>query len=108
MDAAREIELIRAEVEQAADALISASDRGLELVEQVRQGSTEALAGLERTFIAILEACAFQDLMGQRLSRLAAAPGVIVRREADPLLGGPADPGAGLDQAAADALFEGD
>ena len=46
--------------------------------------------------------------MGQRLSRLAAAPGVIVRREADPLLGGPADPGAGLDQAAADALFEGD
>ena len=105
VDAAREIELIRGEVEQAAEAFISAADRGLELVAQARAGSTDALQSLERTFFAILEACAFQDLTGQRLSRLIAAPGLAARRDADPLLAGPAEVGEGLDQDAADRLF---
>lgn len=106
-DVAREIQLIRQEVEQAADAFISAADRGLELVAQARAGKPEALPALEKTFFAILEACAFQDLMGQRLSRLSVAPGGVItaKRAADPLLQGPADRGAGLDQTAADALF---
>jgi hypothetical protein len=109
MDAAREIQLIRHEVEQAAEAFISAADRGLELVAQVREGRPDALSALEKTFLAILEACAFQDLMCQRLSRLDAASGVLTaRRSDDPLLQGPADRGAGLGQDAADRLFAGE
>lgn len=56
----------------------------------------------------MLEACAFQDLNGQRLDLLAA----LLRDEAtvgisDPLLNGPASDGQGLDQDAADRLLSG-
>lgn len=102
-----QIAVIRGEVEHAAEAMISAAGHGLRLVKEARDGVPGALDALEETFCAILEACAFQDLTGQRLARLMAglagvnlsAPG------GDPLLNGPADPGEGLDQAAADRLF---
>ena len=102
------IGLIRADIEQAADAMLSAAEMGLNDTQAARDGQAGALDRLERTLCAILEACAFQDLAGQRLSRLAAmigdaSPGA--GEAADPLLNGPAAPGEGLDQAAADAVM---
>lgn len=111
-DEAREvIGLIRADIEQAADAMLAAAEMGLSDIAAVRDGQTAALDRIERTLCAILEACAFQDLAGQRLSRLegliadvSIGPGPA----GDPLLNGPAAPGQGLDQAAADALLNDD
>ena len=103
--AAAEIQVIRREVEDAANVMISATTDGLALMGKAREGDPRALDALEAALYAILEACAFQDIVGQRLSRLSEAslgrPGA-----ADPLLNGPADPGQGLDQAAADRLFD--
>jgi hypothetical protein len=103
------IGLIRADIEQAADSMLAAAEMGLRDLDAVRQGSGGALDRLERTLCAILEACAFQDLAGQRLSQLEAAvdAGTLIAPSGDPLLNGPAAPGEGLDQAAADALLEG-
>jgi hypothetical protein len=105
---AREIiSTIRAEVEDAADMMLSAAEKGLRDLSSARGGNQDALDSIERTLCAILEACAFQDLTGQRLSKL---EGMIGRASidgggGDPLLNGPALPGQGLDQAAADHLF---
>ena len=106
MDAAEaEIRIIRSEVEQAADAMISAATLGLGLVTKARDGDAAALDSIEATFCAILEACAFQDLTGQRLSRLTSL-GLGVTGDRDPLLAGPANPGAGLNQALADSILQ--
>ena len=104
-DANAEIEVIRAEVENAADAMLSAATYGLALVGKVRTGDRSALDELEATFCAILEACAFQDLTGQRLSRLK-AQSLRVAFSEDALLQGPASSGAGLSQESADRMFE--
>lgn len=104
------IALIRADIEQAADAMLAAAEMGLGDIGAAREGQLSALDRLERTLCAILEACAFQDLAGQRLSRLesmVATTGFGPEPEHDPLLNGPAAPGQGLDQDAADALFNG-
>ncbi|VTO17832.1 Uncharacterised protein [Brevundimonas vancanneytii] len=55
----------------------------------------------------MLEACAFQDLTGQRLSKLDSMISSVdvASAPADPLLNGPALPGEGLDQAAVDKSF---
>lgn len=107
-DEAREIiKTIRSEVEQAADMMLSAAEKGLRQVGAARGGSAGALDDLENMLLAILEACAFQDLTGQRLSKLDAMIGAIPTGPAggDPLLNGPALPGQDLNQAAADALM---
>jgi hypothetical protein len=53
----------------------------------------------------VLQTCAFQDLVGQRLDRLAAsATGRVEMRADGHLLSGPA--ARGLDQAAADRLMQ--
>lgn len=65
-----EIGVIRREVEDAANAIISASVRGLDLLERAERGEKAAFDGLEDILCAILQACAFQDLTGQRLDRL--------------------------------------
>lgn len=109
-ETAREIiALIRADIEQAADMMLAAAEMGLRDVGSAREGQTAALDRIERTLCAILEACAFQDLAGQRLSKLEGAIGASgpLPDGEDPLLNGPAAPGQGLDQAAADALFAG-
>lgn len=106
VDANTEIEVIRTEVENAADAMLSAAMHGLALVGKARTGDQSALDELEATFCAILEACAFQDLTGQRLSRLK-AHSLRVAFSEDALLQGPASAGAGLNQDSADRLFEG-
>jgi len=104
------IGLIRADIEQAADAMLAAAEMGLGDINAAREGQTAALDRIERTLCAILEACAFQDLAGQRLSKLEGLVADAVQAGAaapptDPLLNGPAAPGQGLDQSAADALM---
>ena len=108
-DATREIiAAIRSDVELAAESILSAAEAGLRDVQAAREGQTEALDRLEQILCALLEACAFQDLAGQRLSQLEARVGSLVPPAArDPLLNGPAAPGAGLNQAEADALMGG-
>jgi chemotaxis regulatin CheY-phosphate phosphatase CheZ len=105
---AREIiATIRREVEQAADMMLSAAEKCLREVGAARSGQPAALDNIERTLCAILEACAFQDLTGQRLSKLNTMIAAVGLRAVpiDPLLNGPALAGEGLDQGAADAIF---
>ena len=102
MEALTEIEALKSELEAACDALLSAAQTGLELAAD-RPVDGEIVGGL---FAEILSLCAFQDLAGQRLDRMARAlaGGAADQRPDAHLLNGPAD-GDGLDQAAADALF---
>lgn len=108
-DAHEIIGLIRSEIEQAADMMLAAAEMGLRDLAAAREGQPAALDRIERTLLAILEACAFQDLAGQRLTKLAGALETtrLAADGGDPLLNGPAAPGQGLDQAAADALMNG-
>ena len=101
------IATIRKEVEQAADMMLSAAERCLRQVELARHGHASALSDIEGALCAILEACAFQDLTGQRLSKLDSMIAEVGLRAArsDPLLNGPALAGQGLDQGAADKLL---
>lgn len=103
------ISAIRGEIESAVDAILTAAEQGLRDVTAGRAGGADAFADIERQLCAILEACAFQDLTGQRLSRLTAAveAGLAAPAPTDggALLNGPALPGLGLDQAAADRLM---
>jgi hypothetical protein len=108
MSAAEELEALRSLLDDAADRIINAASDGLEQIGDARAGSGGAIDGIQQSLKVILEACSFHDLAGQRLSRLAAVDGGVVSQQAvDPLLQGPANPGEGLDQAAADALFSG-
>jgi chemotaxis regulatin CheY-phosphate phosphatase CheZ len=96
-----EIAGIRDALDTAAQTLLSLSERGLEL-SQTHPLDAEVI---EAAFLEILQACAFQDLVGQRLDRLAAsAAGRIETRAGAHLLNGPA--AQGLDQAAADRLMQ--
>ena len=101
------IATIRREVEQAADHMLSAAEKCLRVLAAARAGDVDGLDNVERLLLAILEACAFQDLTGQRLTKLAT---MITRvglqsSKDDPLLNGPALTGQGLDQSAADTIF---
>lgn len=94
-----EIDALRLELDAAVDGLLSAAQRGLD-------AGPDAEAA-RQLFAEVMALCAFHDLSGQRLDRIART---IARAPADVrpdarLLNGPAGPG-GLDQAAADALFE--
>jgi vacuolar-type H+-ATPase subunit E/Vma4 len=106
-DEAREImRTIRKEVEQAADMMLSAAEKCLKELPAAREGKAKALDHIEKLLCAILEACAFQDLTGQRLSRLESMlDGASFKSVDDPLLNGPQLAGKGLDQSAADELF---
>lgn len=96
-----EIAVIRDVLDTAAQTLLSLSERGLDLV----QAPFVDAAAIEATFLEVLQACAFQDLVGQRLDRLAASATRRVETRTDAhLLNGPA--AQGLDQAAADRLMQ--
>ena len=103
------IATIRREVEQAADMMLSAAEKCLRELGSAREGDAAALDNVERTLCAILEACAFQDLTGQRLSKLELMITDVGLRAApvDALLNGPALAGEGLAQGAADAILAG-
>ena len=102
MQALTEIEALRSELDAAADAILSAAQRGLAMV----SASPLDGDGVGEVFAEILGLCAFHDLAGQRLERLSKrlAGEAPDRRPDAHLLNGPAN-GDGLDQAAADALF---
>ena len=103
MDPSAEIEILGRELETAANTLLDAAERGLELVRAARAGDPAAIDGIEAALRDVLQACAFQDIAGQRLSRLTGAK---VNGAVDPQLEGPRTPEeGGLDQAAADLLF---
>lgn len=99
------IAAVRREVEAGVDAVLTETEGCLAELGEVRAGSAEALERLEQGLCRIMEACAFQDLTGQRLTVLSSiidpAPKASL---ADPLLNGPALAG-GLDQRAADHLL---
>ena len=103
--AVAELQAAQIEIAEAADAILFATETSLARLAAFRAGDESALAEVERALCAILGACAFQDLSGQRLSKvegwLSGAPTL----NDDPLAQGPSLHGAGLDQDAADALF---
>lgn len=98
---------IRQEVEAAVDVILTAATDGLDALPAIQAADPVAVARVERCLLNILEACAFQDLTGQRLASLDAALETrpSASGAADPLLNGPALDGQGLDQAAADRLL---
>lgn len=106
-DARTIIKVIRDEIETATDALLSGAEKALRDVASARDGDAGALDRVEAALCAMLEACAFQDLTGQRLSKLddMISTADIPSAPSDPLLNGPALPGQGLDQAAIDRAF---
>jgi hypothetical protein len=105
-EALEQIAAIRAEVEAAADEILSAAERALQELAAAREAGAAGLEAVEAQLCAILQACAFQDLTGQRLTRLEAiAAGLPAAPSSNGLLNGPALPGRGLDQAAADLLM---
>lgn len=98
-----EIEALRIGLDETCDRLMTEAEAGLALVSQ----PAPDVDRLSAVFTEILSLCSFQDLAGQRLSRLAGAisgAGGDARPDAH-LLNGPANSG-GLDQSAADALFD--
>jgi hypothetical protein len=103
MEAQAEIEALKIELEAVCDALLSAAQTGLEMAADTPVDG-EIVGGL---FAEILGLCAFQDLAGQRLDRLSRAlsGGIEDTRPDAHLLNGPTGD-HGLDQAAADALFD--
>ena len=103
------IKVIREEVGQSVEAVMTNAEQALRGITAIRGGDSDALEHVEAALCAILEACAFEDIAGQRLSQLEAMVRAAVqpRIGGDPLLNGPALPGQGIDQAAADAHFPG-
>lgn len=98
-----EIEALKAALDEACDRLMAQAEAGLAVV----SGPTPDPDRLSTIFSDILSLCGFQDLAGQRLDRLAdiLAGGSSDARPDAHLLNGPANAG-GLDQSAADALFD--
>lgn len=98
---------IREEVVDAADRLLTLLEQELADVARWRAGDADALDRVEAGLCAMLEICAFGDLVGQRLGQLDALLASGPAPTVDPLLNGPAALGDGIDQAAADRLMGG-
>ena len=102
-EALAEIEALKAALEDVCDAIMTRAEEGVVMTtDSPIDGATVA-----EVFSEIIALCGFQDLAGQRLSRLSQilADGPEDTRPDARLLNGPANAG-GLDQAAADALFD--
>lgn len=89
-------------LDEAAEALMAAAEDGMNLARCEPIDRAAISAG----FAGILQLCAFHDLAGQRLRRIAEmlSNGAADTRPDAALLHGPAN-GDGLDQDQADALF---
>ena len=105
------IAAIRQDLANATEGLMAAAEAGLRDVALARAGDGEALSRIESGLLGVLEACALEDLIGQRLTRLqsvaAGARPEAGDPEEDALLNGPAEPGQGLGQAEADIWLSG-
>ncbi|MGH7025883.1 hypothetical protein [Brevundimonas sp.] len=99
-----EIDHLRRELAAAVDDILTAAEEGVALT----RGDPVDAEAVTATFHRVFEACSFQDLADQRISRLLTA---LTGRKAPPrpdaaLLNGPAMAGeTGLEQSAADALL---
>ena len=69
-EALDELAAIAAETTQAAETILGAAERGMALLSDA--GAAGPAESLRDLFAEILQACAFQDLTGQRLARVAA------------------------------------
>ena len=103
--AVAEIQAAQLEIAEAADAILFATETSLSRLAAYRAGDATGLIDVERALCAILGACAFQDLSGQRLSKVEGWLSGTATTQSDPLAHGPSLQGAGLDQDAADLLF---
>lgn len=83
-DPAEDIAAIRVESEQAFGALIGALSAVLAEADRISVREPEAAEAIRAAGLSALEACTFQDLLGQRLTRVSEG------RCLDPLLQGPA------------------
>src|ERR1700744_2857395 len=92
---------MQAELADAADTILGAAETILAGLDRAGTGAAE----LRQHCHAAIQACAFRDLVGQRIAKLSGWIDGEVAQDADPLLNGPATHGHGLDQAGADALF---
>jgi hypothetical protein len=104
VDANIEIEVIRNEIERATENILSAATTGLSLSTVAKSGNLSVMDDVERVFYAIIEACTFQDITGQRLSRLKSCS-VNINFLEDELLHGPATSNGGMTQEDADSFF---
>lgn len=104
VDANVEIEVIRNEIENAADNILSAATNGLSFATEARGGNLSAIDDIEQLFCSIIECCSFQDIAGQRLARLK-NQSVTVTFSPDELLHGPAAFNSGVTQEDADKFF---
>jgi hypothetical protein len=97
-----ELAILRGGLEDAAEQILAAIEKAMERTGRIRDPQTRV--DLDLLLFTAMEACAFQDLAGQRLSNVARLlAGAAL--PADPLLEGPQRPGMGLNQDAADAVF---
>lgn len=102
-EALAEIDALKASLEDVCDAIMTRAEQGVIVT---ADPPIDAVA-VAAVFSEIMVLCAFQDLAGQRLSRLSQAlgGGPVDSRPDARLLNGPANAG-GLDQEAADAVFD--
>ena len=89
----------RAQCEAAVEAIMVVLDRVTAQARRLQEREPEAAAELRAASIAGMEACAFQDIVGQILERVGG------RHSDDPLLNGPANTGQSLDQSSIDDLM---
>lgn len=101
-EALAEIDALKAALADASDALLIRAEQGVIMIAD----NPIDKATVSEVFSEIIALCGFHDLAGQRLARIsqALAGGSGDTRPDAHLLNGPANAG-GLDQAAADALF---
>ncbi len=103
-----ELAALRSDIAVAADAILFAAETGLALLADERPGNTGDTTPYSEIFVAIVAACAFQDITGQRLTKiesLVAAAQFPTTEQQPSFLDGPALQAQGLDQGAADAIF---
>lgn len=99
-----EIAEIRRGLDDAFEVLMDAAEAGLAALARETPATDEARGALE----AVTAACAFHDLAGQRLARLAQLLSGAPERRADArLLAGPAPVGGGLSEAELETLLAG-
>lgn len=98
---------IRQELATATEALLGVHEAGLDDIARFRDGDDAALCRLEGRLLGLLELCAFEDLIGQRLTQLSGAisPASLPASGVVKLENGPALRGQGLAQADIDDLL---
>lgn len=89
------------EIQCAADLVLDAADGVSAVAAMLATERPEIAARLDRYVAQVLQACAFRDMVGQRLARIAGRTA-----SGDPLANGPVNGDEALDQAAVDALLE--